>query len=284
MGISVIGVLRPAPRRPCSTPVVTSPGVIQPAAGHDHARLLHEWRASIDAVFEELDSLGPGVSEEKVARVVGEALFQPALEFLATLPGGRARVVEQSVQDYIRFTPTPASNAKSAAGLVRILLLQNIDLLWWEGTADFVTRADLERAGLVDLVAERRAGGVAFGFGIGSDRLMRRGRDFVVQRVAPWREPRGPGLAFTRIRPEMLALLNEVALRVHAVVPPRTPPIRINSIIRTVEHQEHLRALGFSALTPSAHCRGLGGGHRGGVVRSLWGRRGAPKRVAGLSR
>ena len=230
--------------------------MIQSASDLDHARVLRQRRASIDAVYEELESLGPGAPGDVVGRVVAEALSQPTLEFLSALPGGSERVVEQSVQDFVRFTPNPASNARTAAGLVRILLLQNVDLLWWSDTKDFVTRSELERAGLLDLVEERRRGRVSFGFGIGSDSLVRRARDFAVQHVAPGREPRGPGLAFTRIRPEMLRLLNEIAGHVHEATPPRTPPIRVNSIIRTVEHQQHLRSLGFSALSPSAHCRG----------------------------
>ena len=54
----------------------------------------------------------------------------------------------------------------------------------------------------------------------------------------------------------MLGLLNEIAAAVAAIAPSGTPPIRVNSIVRTVEHQNHLKALGFSALSPSAHCRG----------------------------
>ncbi len=237
-------------------PVLASVVVIQPASGLDHAQLLRQRREAIDTVSEELEALGPGAPAEKVTRVVVGALSQPPLEFLSALRGGSERVVEQSVQDYLRFTPNPASNAKTAAGLVRILLLQNIDLLWWDRTEDFVTRTDLQGAGLLDLVEERRAGRVDFSFGVGSDGLVRRARDYAVQRLAPRREPRGPGLAFTGIRPEMLSLLNDIAGHVHEAAPPRTPPIRVNSIIRTVEHQQHLRSLGFSALSPSAHCRG----------------------------
>ena len=109
---------------------------------------------------------------------------------------------------------------------------------------------------LLDLVVERRRGNVAFSFGIASDGLVRRGRDFAVQRLFPEREPRGPGLTCTRIRPAMLGVLNEVATATRVVAPTGTPPIRVTSVTRTVEHQQRLKALGFSALLPSAHCRG----------------------------
>ncbi len=228
----------------------------QPASGDDPAEILRLRRASIDDVYEALEALGPGAHPDKVADLVRDALEHPTLGFLSELPGGTERLVTQSVEDYVRFTPNPASNAQSAAGLVRILLLQNVDLLWWDDEPDFATAADIDRAGLLDLVSERAAGRVRFSFGIGSDGLIRRARDFAVQRLAPNREPRGPGLAFTAIRPAMLGLLNEVADQVAAAAPAGTPPIRVNSIIRTVEHQRHLKGLGFSALLPSAHCRG----------------------------
>jgi len=236
--------------------VVASPPMAHADPGSDPALILRQRRTSIDEVYEALEALGPGASPEKVAAIVRDALEHPTLGFLSELPGGTDRLVTQSVEDYVRFTPNPASNAQSAAGLVRILLLQNVDLLWWDDEPDFVTEDDIARAGLLDLVAERRAGRVRFSFGIGSDGLVRRARDFAVQRLAPHREPRGPGLAFTAIRPAMLGLLNEVADQVAAAAPAGTPPIRVNSIVRTVEHQRHLKGLGFSALLPSAHCRG----------------------------
>jgi hypothetical protein len=54
----------------------------------------------------------------------------------------------------------------------------------------------------------------------------------------------------------MLGVLNEVAAATRAAAPAGTPPIRVTSVTRTVEHQQRLRSLGFSALLPSAHCRG----------------------------
>ena len=238
------------------TLLLASNPMAQTAPDSDAVQLLRTWRSSIDSVYEEIEALGPRAAPDRVAAVLSDDLEHPILNFMASLPGGPSRVVAQSVADYARFTPNPASNAKSAAGLVRIVLLQNIDLLWWSGEVDFADTDALEGVGLLDLRQVRRAGGVDFGFGIASDNLIRRGRDFVIQRIAPRREPRGPGLAFTAIRPAMLGVLNEIANRVGSLAPSGTPPIRVNSIIRTVEHQDHLRNLGFSALSPSAHCRG----------------------------
>ena len=223
----------------------------------DPAELLKRRRASIDAVYEELEALGPDGDPAQVAAIVADALEHPTLGFLATLRDGPERLVTQSVEEYSRFVPSASSNASSAAGLVRILLLQNVDLLWWDDVDDFETLADIDRCpDLLDLVAERRKGRVAFSFGIASDGLARRGRDFLVQRLMPNREPRGPGLSFTQIRPPMLGVLNEVAGEVAGAAPMGTPPIRVTSVIRTVAHQVHLKELGFSALLPSAHCLG----------------------------
>ena len=228
-----------------------------PASEVDPARLLQQRRASIDAVYETLEDLGDAADPGTVGTVVADALDQPSLGFLSTLEGGSERLVAQSVEEFRRFVPSAASNASSGAGLVRILLLQNVELLWWDDEPDFATDADVRAAAeLVDLVTERRRGRVAFSFGIASDGLVRRGRDFVVQRLLPHREPRGPGLTCTRVRPAMLGVLNEVAAATRAAAPAGTPPIRVTSVTRTVEHQQRLKALGFSALLPSTHCRG----------------------------
>ena len=59
--------------------------------------------------------------------------------------------------------------------------------------------------------------------------------------------------------PGAVATLVSDALEASPLVelaPAGTPVIRVNSIVRTVEHQNHLKTLGFSALSPSAHCRG----------------------------
>lgn len=228
-----------------------------PASEVDPARLLQLRRASIDEVYDALSALGDDVDPETVGKVVAEALGQPSLGFLSILRGGSERLVAQSVEEFRRFVPSAASNATSGAGLVRILLLQNVDLLWWDDEPDFATDADVAASSdLVDLVAERRRGRVAFSFGVATDGWGRRGRDFVVQRLLPGREPRGPGLSCTRVRPAMLGVLNEVAAATRGEVPAGTPPIRVTSVTRTVEHQQRLRSLGFSALLPSAHCRG----------------------------
>jgi hypothetical protein len=228
-----------------------------PASDVDPTRLLQRRRTSIEGVYEALEALGGHADPEAVGTVVADALGQPSLGFLSTLRGGSERLVTQSIEEFRRFVPSAASNAASGAGLVRILLLQNVELLWWDDEPDFATDADVAASDeLIDLVAARKHGHVAFSFGIASDGWIRRGRDFAVQRLFPDREPHGPGLTGTRIRPAMLGVLNELATVIGAASPAATPPIRVTSVTRTVEHQQRLKALGFSALLPSTHCRG----------------------------
>ncbi len=51
-------------------------------------------------------------------------------------------------------------------------------------------------------------------------------------------------------------MLNQLATEFAALAPAGTPPLWVTSLARSVEHQHHLRALGYSAALPSAHCAG----------------------------
>ncbi len=221
------------------------------------ARILLDRRAAIDALTVDLEALGEHPCVEAVSTTIHRGLANPLLSDLCDLRGGEDRLINQSCSEFERFGPSQASNATSPAGIVRILLLQNLDLLWWDDEEDFLTdEAVHSNTQLIDLQIARRKGVVRFGFGIAPQSILGRGRDFVVQRLFPKRQPSGPGLSFTHVRPEMLALLNEVADAVAAKAPAGTPRIWVTSITRSVSYQDHLRALGFSALLPSAHCRG----------------------------
>ncbi len=216
------------------------------------------YRARVEELVAELDVLPRGGPVGDVARLLDEWARLPDVRRLVqVVPGGADRVLRQSLREYASFVPAAASNASSPASLLRILLLQQIDLAWWSTVPDLIEAHEVPGcADLVDLRSVRAGGGVRFGFGVASDRLLRRSRDFLVQRLLPMREPRGAGLSFPYARTELVALLNEMADRVALLAPPGTPRIWVNSIVRTVAHQNRLRALGFTALLPSAHCRG----------------------------
>src|SRR5664280_2561602 len=225
--------------------------------GVDEAAMLRIRRSKIDAVSAALADLGPGVAKAEVTDVLATGLGQSDLAFLDGLEGGHQGLAEQAAEEFVRFEPSRASSAASAAALVRILLLQSLDMAWWGAVPDFLDDRAVEQApDMVDLRRLKRDGGVTFGFGVASDGLVHRGRDFLVHRLSPDREPRGPGLPYVRARPAMVSTLNEVAAITAQKAPGNTPPIWVNSIVRSVEHQKKLRRLGFSALLPSAHCRG----------------------------
>lgn len=217
-----------------------------------------DYRVQLEHLIDELSVLADRRSRADVARYLDEWFrHRDVRGVIDATPGGSERVLKQALREYSLFVPTPASNASDPISLLRIILLQQLDLAWWAATSDFAdNRSIASSPEVVDLRSLRAAGGVRFGFGIASDRLVKRARDYVVQRALPAREPRGPGLPFHHARPEIVAVLNELAGKVALLAPPRTPPIWVNSIVRSVRHQSRLRDLGFTALLPSAHCRG----------------------------
>ncbi len=217
-----------------------------------------DYRAQLEHLIDELSVLSARRTRADVARHLDEWFRHPDVRrIIDATPGGSDRVLKQALREYSLFVPSPASNASDPISLVRIILLQQIDLAWWAASADFPdARSIAYSPQVVDLKSLRASGGVRFGFGIASDRLIKRARDYAVQRALPDREPRGPGLPFHHARPEIVAVLNELADRVASQAPPQTPRIWVNSIVRSVHHQSRLRDLGFTALLPSAHCRG----------------------------
>jgi hypothetical protein len=54
----------------------------------------------------------------------------------------------------------------------------------------------------------------------------------------------------------VIVLLNQIAADFARLAPPGTPPLFVTSVARSVAYQRHLRALGYAALLPSAHCVG----------------------------
>ena len=76
------------------------------------------------------------------------------------------------------------------------------------------------------------------------------------RRLRPDRAPRTAGLRFARTRPEAVLLLNHLAAGLAAEAGPRTPALWVTSLARSIEQQRRLRALGYAASLPSAHCVG----------------------------
>jgi hypothetical protein len=109
---------------------------------------------------------------------------------------------------------------------------------------------------LVDLEALRRAGRLPFHYRRQPRSLAGRAVRAVERRVAPERTPRTAGLRFAAARPEVIALMGQVAAELADRAPASTPPLWVTSATRSVTHQERLRSLGYAAMDPSAHCVG----------------------------
>jgi hypothetical protein len=149
------------------------------------------------------------------------------------------------------------SSPKSRAALVRILVLHQVDAMWWSHVLPYADEAAVARAPeLVSLPRLDQAGALRFRFAVQPEGWLGRGRDAALRRLAPRRRPHVSGMKFLVARPEMVTLLNEVADLLHKEAPTGTPPLWVNSIVRSVEHQHHLSTLGYSALLPSSHCLG----------------------------
>jgi hypothetical protein len=141
--------------------------------------------------------------------------------------------------------------------LVRVHLLSQIDTLWWGEAQPYETDSDVAVSpDLVDRGPLRSLDKLDFQYRSGPDGLAGRAVDFVASRAFPKRWPRPGHLRFTRTRPEPIAFVNQLALEVADVTPADTPPLWVTSLVRSVQHQRRLRALGFAAVLPSSHCVG----------------------------
>ena len=139
---------------------------------------------------------------------------------------------------------------------IRIHLSALIDVMWWGSARAFVTDPDLlHSAELVDLEPLRRAGELHFRYRRQARTLPVRAVRAADRRLRPDRTPRTAGLRFARARREALTLLNQLAGD-FAAAAPGAPPLWVTSLTRSIEQQRRLRALGYTATLPSAHCAG----------------------------
>ncbi|MDN5861050.1 MAG: hypothetical protein L0H84_20790, partial [Pseudonocardia sp.] len=150
------------------------------------------------------------------------------------------------------------SNAPTASALLRIMLLQQIEVVWWAGEAPFADDAAVVgSAQLVSLPALRRDRRLGFRYKIAPTALPGRARNYAVRRWAPGRAPRSSGLSYGLARPAMVGLLNEVAARFAEAAPLWRRGLWVNCLVRSVAGQRRLQELGYSALLPSSHCVGF---------------------------
>ena len=176
---------------------------------------------------------------------------------ICATPAGLDRTAERLLSEVRNYKPSSRSSAASLARVVRISLLAQIDALWWGHCPAYQSDADLRRAAdLLDLDPLRRAGQLAFRYRRQAVTVLIRAARAAERRGWPDRTPRTAGLRLARTRPQVAALLNELAAEFARLVPASTPPLWVTSLTRSIEHQRQLRALGYTALLPSSHCAG----------------------------
>jgi hypothetical protein len=193
-----------------------------------------------------------------VEGLVAKRLGQPEITaVLSRLREGADAASARLVRELRDYRPRARSSASDLPTFVRILLLSQIDSVWWGGTPPFTSDTDvLNSTELVDLSPLRSARVLEFQYRAQPTGLPHRARDWAQHKVLPGLRPRVAGLRFTRSRPVVVAVVNEIARECAAALPPRSPRIWVTSMVRSVQHQHRLRSLGYSAVLPSSHCAG----------------------------
>jgi hypothetical protein len=213
--------------------------------------------AVADVLAELAGSSGPA-SAGATERILGRRLREPAFAaVLGAVPGGPDAALGRVLQEVHGYRRSPRSSAENLAGMLRISLLAQIDQLWWGYLPPF--NADAEIFGSPDLLqleALRRDGRLLFSYRLQAATLPGRAVRSAERRVVPDRVPRTAGLRFPCARAELVVLLNQVAAEFASLTPPGTPRLWVTSMARSVTYQRNLRALGYAALLPSAHCVG----------------------------
>lgn len=208
-----------------------------------------------EAVEEIVRRHGAASGRASVPSLLSAAGVNPVLD---RVPGGRSAVVHRIEEELRAFRPSARSNALTPSALLRIDLLQQIEVAWWSAEAPFADDAAVQGSSqLVSLSALRRDRRLGFRFKIAPTALPGRARSYAARRLAPGLAPRSSGLSYGLARPAMVGLLNEVAARFAEAVPQWRRGLWVNCIVRSVAGQRRLQELGYSALLPSAHCIGF---------------------------
>ena len=220
---------------------------------------LAAYRGAVADVLAELAALGPRANAAAAERILVRRLAEPefAMIFSATMPGPQA-VMQRVLREVRTYRQSARSSACNLTAMIRIALLSQIELLWWGHLPPYRDDADVLRSGeLLDLEALRSGGMLLFRYRRQSVTLVGRAVRSAERFAAPGRAPRTAGLRFACARPELVVLLNQIAAEFARLAPPGTPRLWVTSLTRSVEHQRHLRSLGYAALLPSTHCVGF---------------------------
>ncbi|WP_434739954.1 hypothetical protein [Micromonospora sp. SH-82] len=234
------------------------PGVPEARPGGSPGPDLPAYREAVADLLVELGALTDAGSTTARQVLLDERLREPVIAgVLDATAAGVVATRETLLLELARYRPEARDAARDLAALVRSYLLTRIDLMWWRDVPALATDAQIVVGqDLVDLEWLRRRDLIRFRYREQPATLVGRGLRALDRRLRPYAAPRTAGVRFRRARREIVALLNDIAREFASAAPAGTPPLWVNSLVRSVEHQHRLRRLGYPALLPSATCLG----------------------------
>lgn len=219
---------------------------------------LSQFRAAVSDLVAEIGLCTP--SDTKTVEHILSRRLAEEKEFVTVLqetPDGPNTTAARLLFEVRNFEPSPQNATSTIVSLVRISMLAQIDAVWWGRTPGYQYDEDVRDApDLVDLDDLAQAGRLRFRYRRQAVTLVERAARSAERHALPGRTPRTAGLWMRRAQPQTVAWLNDVADEFAASTPNGTPPLWVTSVARSVEHQRHLKSLGYIAPLPSSHCVG----------------------------
>jgi hypothetical protein len=216
------------------------------------------YRAAVADVVAELIARDCRPTVAAAERILARRLAEPEFAtVLSVTPSGAEAATQRILRDLRSYRQLSVNSAEDLVAMVRITLLTQIDVLWWGHVPAYKTDADvLASVDLLNLDALRRGGMVTFNYRHQATNVVARAVRAAERAAVPGRAPLAAGLRLACARAELIVLLNRIAADFARLAPPGTPPLWVTSLTRSAAYQRELRALGYAALLPSAHCAG----------------------------
>ncbi len=178
----------------------------------------------------------------------------------------KQHIYEHKHYSYIRESKNIFSVLCSANSIeqlieyIEILLKLKVEHYWYEGYPKYINSHDVfNDSDLINLADIKNK--MHFSFKIENSHLVNRVINFVRRKsLFQYYNPSygTVGMKFTKCKPAMFELLNELGRKVHeqGIVETKLK-LQVNSITRTMEHQECLIKLGYFTLIESSHIVGF---------------------------
>jgi hypothetical protein len=216
------------------------------------------YRSAVADVLAELTAQDRRPSVAAAERILARRLAEPEFAtVLSVTPSGYEAARQRILREVRSHRQLSVNSAEGVVAMVRITLLTQIDVLWWGHVPAYKSDADvLASEDLLNLDGLRRGGMVTFHYRHQATNVVARAVRVAERTAAPGRAPAASGLRLAYARAELIVLLNRIAADFARLAPPGTPRLWVTSLTRSVAYQRELRALGYTALLPSAHCAG----------------------------